>query len=72
MEPRIDHPLARARKDAGLTQQDLSNRSGVSIRAIQNAEAGISPHRATKLALALALGVRADTIWISVAVRRAA
>jgi transcriptional regulator with XRE-family HTH domain len=59
----IDHPLARARKDAGLTQAQLAHRSGICIRAISNAEAGISPRGATKTVLALALGKHVDEIW---------
>lgn len=59
----VKHRLRIAREWAGLDQEQLAARSGVSREAISNAENGKGvPRRATINALALALGVPAG--WI--------
>ena len=59
----VRHRLRIAREWAGLDQDQLAERSGVSRAAVSNAENGKGvPRRATINALALALGVPAG--WI--------
>jgi tetratricopeptide (TPR) repeat protein/transcriptional regulator with XRE-family HTH domain len=55
--------LAACRRSAGLTQQELAGRSGLSIRAISNLELGRarSPHPDTVHRLANALGLHSDS-----------
>jgi tetratricopeptide (TPR) repeat protein/DNA-binding XRE family transcriptional regulator len=55
--------LAGCRRSAGLTQQDLADRSGLSVRAISNLELGRarSPHPDTVHRLAEALGLHGDS-----------
>jgi len=55
--------LSACRRSAGLTQQELADRSGLSIRAISNLELGRarSPHPDTVHRLADALGLRGDS-----------
>jgi transcriptional regulator with XRE-family HTH domain/tetratricopeptide (TPR) repeat protein len=55
--------LAACRRSAGLTQQELADRSGLSVRAISNLELGRarSPHPGTVLRLADALGLDGDS-----------
>ena len=54
--------LTRCRRSAGLTQQELADRSGLSIRAIGNLELGRTrtPHPGTVQRLAEALGLHGD------------
>jgi tetratricopeptide (TPR) repeat protein/transcriptional regulator with XRE-family HTH domain len=54
--------LSACRRSAGLTQQELASRSGLSIRAISNLEGGRarSPHPGTVRRLADALGLDGD------------
>ena len=49
--------LRRHRRDAGLTQAELAERTGISTRAVSDMERGVSrwPHRETVLLLAQAL-----------------
>jgi transcriptional regulator with XRE-family HTH domain len=58
--------LHRYRKAAGLTQQDLADRSGTSLAAIGALERGVRkyprPETITALAHALRAGVRADDL----------
>lgn len=55
--------LAGERRRQGLTQQELADRSGVSVSAIRNAERGAtSPSLDNALALADALGVRVELV----------
>jgi tetratricopeptide (TPR) repeat protein/transcriptional regulator with XRE-family HTH domain len=55
--------LSACRRSAGLTQQELADRSGLSIRAISNLELGRarSPHPGTVYRLAAALGLHGDS-----------
>jgi tetratricopeptide (TPR) repeat protein/DNA-binding XRE family transcriptional regulator len=55
--------LSACRRSAGLTQQELADRSGLSVRAISNLELGRarSPHPGTVQRLADALGLRGDS-----------
>ena len=55
--------LTGCRRSAGLTQQELADRSGLSIRAISNLELGRtrSPHPTTVHRLAEALGLHGDS-----------
>ncbi len=48
--------IRRARRDAGLTQQALADRLGVSLRAVQAWEAGAEPQLAKRAALARVTG----------------
>jgi tetratricopeptide (TPR) repeat protein/DNA-binding XRE family transcriptional regulator len=49
--------LRQARRAAGLTQEELAERSGISVRAIADAESGrtVRPHRRSVLLIASAL-----------------
>jgi class 3 adenylate cyclase/transcriptional regulator with XRE-family HTH domain len=51
--------LRRHRRDAGLTQEALAERAGISLRAVSDLERGIyrTPHRDTVALLAQALGL---------------
>jgi predicted ATPase/transcriptional regulator with XRE-family HTH domain len=53
--------LVAGRKDSGWTQEELAERSGVSVRTIRNLEAGViaNPRRASVDLLLAALGVSA-------------
>jgi tetratricopeptide (TPR) repeat protein/transcriptional regulator with XRE-family HTH domain len=55
--------LSACRRSAGLTQEELAGRSGLSIRAISNLELGRArlPHPGTVHRLADALGLRGDS-----------
>jgi tetratricopeptide (TPR) repeat protein len=55
--------LSACRRSAGLTQQEVAGRSGLSIRAISNLELGRarSPHPGTVHRLADALGLQGDS-----------
>jgi tetratricopeptide (TPR) repeat protein/DNA-binding XRE family transcriptional regulator len=55
--------LSACRRSAGLTQQELADRSGLSVRAISNLELGRarSPHPGTVRRLADALGLDGDS-----------
>jgi transcriptional regulator with XRE-family HTH domain/tetratricopeptide (TPR) repeat protein len=56
--------LRRLRTQAGLTQEDLAERSGLSVRSISDIERGRStrPHRDSLIRLATALAVPADQL----------
>lgn len=59
MAKEIGDKIRRFRKERGLTQSDLADRSGVSFRAIQNIEAGErTPRSDTVEMIAQALGVQ--------------
>jgi tetratricopeptide (TPR) repeat protein/transcriptional regulator with XRE-family HTH domain len=66
--------LSACRRSAGLTQQDLADRSGLSIRAISNLELGRvrSPHPGTVHRLADALELHGDSLaaFLAAAKRR--
>lgn len=66
--------LGACRRSAGLSQQELAERSGLSIRAISNLERGRArwPHPGTVRRLAVALGLSDDarTQFLGAAVRR--
>src|ERR1700691_2411077 len=68
--------LSACRRSAGLTQQELADRSGLSVRAISNLERGRArwPHPNTVQRLAEALGLRdqAREQFIAAAGRRLA
>jgi transcriptional regulator with XRE-family HTH domain len=51
--------LRRRRAEAGLTQEELAARSGLSVRAISDIERGVTakPHRSSAALLADALGL---------------
>jgi tetratricopeptide (TPR) repeat protein/DNA-binding XRE family transcriptional regulator len=55
--------LSGCRRSAGLTQQELADRSGLSVRAISNLELGSarSPHAGTAHRLADALGLHGES-----------
>lgn len=55
--------LSASRRSAGLTQQELADRAGMSIRAISNLELGRArlPHTSTVHRLADALGLNSET-----------
>ena len=59
--PSFGQALKSARLDAGLTQEELAERSGVSVRTIGNLERGAPhrPHKDTLRLLAEALGLEA-------------
>lgn len=60
---RIVELLAGERRRQGLTQQELADRSGVSVSAIRNAERrATSPSLDNLLALAEALGVTVELV----------
>jgi transcriptional regulator with XRE-family HTH domain len=65
LEPAFGALLRRLRVDAGLTQRELSDRSGVSVRAISDLERGInrSARRDTVVMLADGLGLTAAARW---------
>ncbi|MGA8113680.1 MAG: helix-turn-helix transcriptional regulator, partial [Actinocatenispora sp.] len=54
-----DSPLADFRRAAGLTQEELAERSGLSTRGISSIECGrvARPHRRSLESLAAALGL---------------
>lgn len=54
--------LVAARRAAGLTQEDLATRSGLSVRAISDIERGLTarPHRRSLEAIAAALDLHGD------------
>lgn len=54
--------LLTTRQKSNLTQEELSGRSGVSVRTIQRIEAGASPKGYTLKALAKALGAPEDDL----------
>lgn len=64
--PNADVPLRRLRKEAGLTQAQLADLSGVYVRQIQRVESGESDAGNITLrnavALAIALGVRPEAL----------
>lgn len=63
-EIEVRHRLRIAREYAGLEQEDLAERSGISRSTISSAELGKKqPHRMTVNAWALACGVPASWIW---------
>ena len=49
--------LAQHREELNLTQEDLANKSGLSVRTIQRIESGVTPKGHTLKALAKALGI---------------
>ena len=49
--------LAQHREELNLTQEDLANKSGLSVRTIQRIESGAPPKGHTLKALAKALGI---------------
>lgn len=55
-------PLAIARQRAGLTQQELAVKAGVSVPTIRNMERGMWVTTTTRDRLALALGVKAASL----------
>jgi putative transcriptional regulator len=54
--------IKRARKEAGLTQQDLSNLSGVGHRTLAAIESGSDPKVSSLQKLADALGESTDAM----------
>jgi DNA-binding XRE family transcriptional regulator len=56
-------PLRRAREDAGLTQDALAARAGVSQATVCRVEQGRPPELATALALAAALGSTVEDLF---------
>jgi tetratricopeptide (TPR) repeat protein/transcriptional regulator with XRE-family HTH domain len=60
--------LRRRRLDAGLTQEELANRTGLSVRAISDIERDITqrPHSNSVLMLARALGLD-ESVWVQLA-----
>jgi tetratricopeptide (TPR) repeat protein/transcriptional regulator with XRE-family HTH domain len=66
--------LSACRRSAGMTQQELADRSGLSVREISNLELGrvLSPHpgSARRLADALGLGGDSRTVFLAGAGRR--
>jgi len=64
VEPTWEHPgvwLRRRREAAGLTQEELSKRSGLSVRAIGNLERlAAKPHARSVRLIVAALGLPAD------------
>jgi|GEM_PF-4467406 len=63
-----EHPVRQLRKKRGLTVEQLSKRSGVSVGAIKRTEAGTNDwktNRGTAAALAKALGVTVDVLFKS-------
>lgn len=58
-----EHPLSRLRLDRGLSQQELAERAGVSVREIKRLEAGeASPSWRTIVRLAKAFEVKEQTL----------
>jgi transcriptional regulator with XRE-family HTH domain len=65
--------LRRHRRDAGLTQEALAERAGISLRAVSDLERGIyrTPHRDTVALLAQALGLtQQETAFLEASVVR--
>jgi transcriptional regulator with XRE-family HTH domain len=67
--------LRRLRREAGLTQEELAERAGLSVRAISDLERGINrwPYQATVQRLIEALApdkAHADELWSRAARRR--
>ncbi|WP_328991360.1 tetratricopeptide repeat protein [Kribbella sp. NBC_01245] len=65
--------LTRCRREAGLTQDELAHRSGLSVEAVSTLERGARryPRRVTVEQLAAALGVPADPLLEAIPSRRA-
>ena len=63
LEELLGQRLKRLRVDCGLTQEDVADRSGASLRAIQQLEAGMGSRIQTLLRFLKAIG-RADAIDI--------
>jgi DNA-binding XRE family transcriptional regulator len=57
--------LGEARREAGLSQGDLAEKSGVPVGTIRNLEQGLrtDPHVSTALALSDALETTVEAIW---------
>jgi transcriptional regulator with XRE-family HTH domain len=65
---RFEDVLKQARERAGLTQEGLAERTGLSLRSIQNWEqAHRTPRIGVVLALAKALGCSAESLLLSLA-----
>lgn len=64
LSPTLAETLITAREAACLTQQDLAERSGVSVRAIRNLETGHTsrPRKQSLLLIAKALGLPSEDI----------
>jgi DNA-binding XRE family transcriptional regulator len=62
-EAETPHPLARWRAFHRLSQEALSEDSGVARITIARIEGGSDPHVSTALRLAHALGVTVKDIW---------
>ena len=56
--------LVELREKSNLTQEELAEKSGVSVRTIQRVESGIAPKGYTLKALAKALGVHESELLI--------
>lgn len=62
-QPELGQKLASIRKEKRLTQEELVERSNVSVRTIQRIEAGeVIPRLSTVKILAKALGVDFDSV----------
>lgn len=67
MAGEIGEKIRRLRKERGLTQSDLADRSGISFRAIQNLESGNRTPRADTIEMiSQALGVPPGELLSSV------
>src|SRR5499427_8403684 len=66
--------LQRHRVAAGLSQQELAERAGLSLRGISDLERGVrrAPHRGTTLSLAEALGLEPESTDLLLAAARGA
>jgi DNA-binding XRE family transcriptional regulator len=70
---RSDTPLERARKEAGLTRDELAGKTGIGSRTIFSAEReGRTPTRATQFVLALALNCSTEDLFPTQEPHRAA
>ena len=58
----VGENLKRERKKAGLTQQELADKSGILLRTIQRAEAGTAVENEALVCLAEVLGVTVDLL----------
>lgn len=59
----VENNVNKFRRAAGLTLNQLAERSGIPVSTINDIEHGAEPRVITAILLAKALGVRVEKLW---------